>query len=169
MIPVFQTIHGSQGNCLQAAFASLLEVDLKDVPRFSPLYWKKDIDTFLKSHGYTFEGEIFSQDFYDIWSTPRDCYQGSHKDKSEIISVENLAKIEGVHGFTVGAVLSANHFKWNETPIQMHAVVCSVNGKIVHDPNDQYKDLKQYPLAHILGFDGLTHVYIIKKVSNENN
>lgn len=59
MSEVTQTIllgnpDGRPGNCLQAAVASLLDLDLQAVPHFaeSTRDWFEDIATFARDHGY---------------------------------------------------------------------------------------------------------------------
>lgn len=48
---------GRQGNCLQAAVATLLGLPLDDVPHFveSPGDWVQDMVTFAREHGYRLE------------------------------------------------------------------------------------------------------------------
>lgn len=50
---VYQTKFGDEGNCLQAALASILEVDLADVPNLadSP-FWLEAIRFFAEDHNY---------------------------------------------------------------------------------------------------------------------
>ena len=67
MTPVMQTITGNRGNCLSAVFASLMELDLNEVPYFfenikedetdvkKALYiFNRDVKKFLYSKGYFF-------------------------------------------------------------------------------------------------------------------
>lgn len=51
---------GRQGNCLQAAVASLLDLQLDDVPHFVELKssWWELMETFAREHGY----EVFLED-----------------------------------------------------------------------------------------------------------
>lgn len=46
---------GRPGNCLQAAVASLLDLDLDAVPHFAESRgdWWQDMETFAQEHGYT--------------------------------------------------------------------------------------------------------------------
>lgn len=67
MIPVMQTITGKRGNCLSAVFASLMELELNEVPYFfenikegdedvrKALHtFNRDVKNFLYSKGYFF-------------------------------------------------------------------------------------------------------------------
>ncbi len=56
MIPVWQNITGQNGNCMQAAIASLLEVELDTVPNFKTAGKRalRDMIQFMKSRGYSF-------------------------------------------------------------------------------------------------------------------
>lgn len=54
MIPVFQTVFGEkEGNCLAACIASLLELEIEDVPNFTNLNWYNDLCGWLNTKGYT--------------------------------------------------------------------------------------------------------------------
>ena len=67
MIPVMQTITGKRGNCLSAVFASLMELELNEVPHFfenikegeqdvrKALHiFNREVKNFLYSKGYFF-------------------------------------------------------------------------------------------------------------------
>lgn len=53
MIPVHQTLFGDgKGNCVQAALASILEMDLEDVPNvIQSRYWWEALNQWLKGFG----------------------------------------------------------------------------------------------------------------------
>jgi hypothetical protein len=51
MKPVHQTKFGETGNCLQACVASLLEVDLSEVPEFSVVSQFMLFMRFMRTHG----------------------------------------------------------------------------------------------------------------------
>lgn len=55
MKPVFQTTYGKEeGNCFPACIASVLEMDLKDVPHFCKVYksyWQEELNKWLLQFG----------------------------------------------------------------------------------------------------------------------
>lgn len=76
MKPIFQTIHSDptdskRGNCVQAATASILELDLNDVPNFialtKPEEWEIHFRKFLKQYGFMglrITGEYIADCYY---------------------------------------------------------------------------------------------------------
>lgn len=51
MTPVFQTIHGPQGNCYEACLASILDMPLERVPRFQGDWWGAALNAWLATIG----------------------------------------------------------------------------------------------------------------------
>lgn len=76
-----------------------------------------------------------------------------------ILKPENMGC--GVNGYFYCSVLSPKYFSWEH--MGTHAVICDKNFNIVHDPNPEYKGIKSYPLASIIGFNGIIGVYNIRK------
>ena len=108
MIPVDQTIIDStRGNCHQAVVASLLEVELIQVPHFV-LY---DGDKWFDVYYYFFKA--FNYD-YSGFGQP---------DK------RGLKKEDSIGGYFDACVKSKTF------PDKNHAVVIDLNGVVVHDPN----------------------------------
>lgn len=63
MIPVYQTIisdeaKGIHGNCFPSCLASILHLDLKEIPKFQDMgdKWFPALWDFLIEHGYEFHG-----------------------------------------------------------------------------------------------------------------
>lgn len=58
MTPLKQTISGDNGNCLQTAVASILDLPLEEVPHFVPFgrNWNKALVMFMQEKGYEYHG-----------------------------------------------------------------------------------------------------------------
>lgn len=72
MIPIHQTVLQSEstnGNCLRAAIASILEIDIDAMPAFERMgkaHWKKALKTWLSDRGYhltDYNSEPVTDDF----------------------------------------------------------------------------------------------------------
>jgi hypothetical protein len=154
MQKVFQTVYGTEkGNCLTAVWASLLKLNIEEVPHFV-VYddYFGELCSFLLGHGLEYERYIVnpnrkdvSIDGYDVLRNP-------------------LPDYGSINGFFDATVYSPGHFDKDRfvndreyTPI-CHAVICDKNLNIVHDPNPKYQGVEKYPLAEELGFNGILGV-----------
>lgn len=121
MKKVFQTVvSGVNGNCQQAAIASLFEKELNEVSDFkadgpSIDFWD-GVRNFYEEQGYLLEF------FY-----PKKGYLE--------ITKEALKADGGINGYFVAGVPSQTF------PDKMHAVVIDSDMNIVHDPNPNQKAL----------------------------
>lgn len=108
MTPVMQTlVHPDKGNCMQAAIASLLDMDLEQVPNWVELPdddWQMEFLNWLWRNGYEFHGEM----------------PGSYID-----SITDYT--QGVRGHVV--------VKGTSNYPKGHMVVYRVDGKLSHDPS----------------------------------
>ena len=116
MIKVYQTkVSETNGNCAQAVIASLLEINLNDVPNFAENHHIKpmnpEIIKFLKSKGFNTQ-----------YSIP-----------------PKVIRDKGIKGYFYAIVRSQT---FNNT---QHAVVIDKNLNIVHDPNPNGKCLNLKP------------------------
>ena len=114
MIKVYQTrISNTDGNCAQATIASLLNLNLIDVPDFVRNHHIKPMNTeiikFLRSKGFNTQ-----------YSIPP----------------KKIIRNRGINGYFYAIVRSQT---FNNT---QHAVVIDKNLNIVHDPNPNGKCLK---------------------------
>ena len=153
MKKVYQTIQGFNGNCWQAVVASLLELELEEVPHFvSHPNCFELADEFMLKHGYVTTKQIpnprrlkhFGQDLFN-----------------------EINQYSGVNGFFKACVYSPKLF----TPDLMisdneptHAVIIDKDFNIVHDPNPEYASIDKYPLEHLLGYNGIISFDCIKRV-----
>ena len=124
MKPVFQTRYGEgRGNCFQAALASILELELDEVPDFVNAYrddWFKEVERWLyekfRAVYVATEYEHFLENFADL-------------------------RASGVYYIQVGP---------NQNDV-MHCVVAQ-HGKMVHNPNRTCMGLKEVKYCEFLAF-----------------
>lgn len=156
MTPVFQTIiSGTEGNCMQAAIASLLDLKLEEVPNFkeSGHLWMQDIYKFLWDRGYEYHGSIRNPKDFGSWG--EDC-------------MDKIAeKSPGLNGYYFGIVYSPSfadfsNFNTNAHVIT-HAVIVDANCNIIHDPNPNNNGRVVYPGHLRLGHNGVLDVFMIEK------
>ncbi len=159
MKKVFQdVVDPGKGNCLQAAFASLFELELYDVPHFllQRDWFATMIDVITKNH------YAFGHFEYNVRDLGR-----SGKDKMQKV----IKQLNGVNGYFIAAVYSPKYFNpENYCDASMpraitHAVIVDKQLNIVHDPNPNNNDYvtgeKSYPLSRQLLHNGITYVYLI--------
>jgi len=159
MTPVYQTIVDSNnGNCMQAAFASLFDLPLDDVPNFKEVTdWFQVLWQFLKRHGYEYNGLLVNPKSLGCWGEDR---------------FLEIKEMNGINGFFFATVNSPKFFdsvKYcdykDHSPT--HAVVIDKDFNIVHDPNLAYKDIKNYPLHEYIGYNGIINIYLIEKIEEK--
>jgi len=124
MKPVFQTRYGEgKGNCFQAALASVLELELEEVPDFVNVYqddWFKEVERWLYKKFRAVYVFVTYEDF-----------------------LENFADLRasGTYYIQVGP---------NQNDV-MHCVVAQ-HGEMVHNPNRTCKGLKEVKYCEFLAF-----------------
>jgi hypothetical protein len=62
------------------------------------------------------------------------------------------------------SVLSPKYFNYTSGFTATHAVLIDKDYNIVHDPNPAYQEILNYPLANLLGYNGILDVYLINPV-----
>lgn len=134
MKKVYQTIvDKGNGNCMQAATASILELELNEVPNFidylndnktNPHY---ELMKFLESKGFD----------YSIWTSSYFNGKGKQVMKQPISFTKEVLRVDGgINGFFYASVKSQTFEDVS------HAVVIDLNMSIVHDPNPNQLALK---------------------------
>jgi hypothetical protein len=127
MKKVFQTIvDKDHGNCMQAAVASLLDMELDEVPNFIELGhgWFLTMRHFFEDHGG-----------YDICTINKSRRQGEDTEY-----LRRIAKFDGgVNGYLYASVPSQTFENIG------HAVIVDLDLNIVHDPNPNQLALKLTP------------------------
>lgn len=143
MKKVYQTIvDPNHGNCMQAAFASLFDKDLEEVPNFIELddTWFNTMCEFIESQGYSVEGTVYNNaEVYDL---------------KEIVN-----EYTGVNGLFYAGVHSPKYHAQGGT----HAVLVDKEMNIVFDPNPEYANIEAYPYAEEIGYNGIIDVLLINK------
>ena len=125
MRKVYQTIiDKDKGNCMQAAVASLMDLDLDRVPDFISFgeNWYKVWDDFWNDMGYT------------------NALIQIHKGRHDTKLLKRVAKFDGgINGYFYAVVPSQTYLD------KTHAVVVDSDLNIVHDPNPNGKALLLKP------------------------
>lgn len=138
MTPVNQTIIDPQrGDCHRAAIASLLDLEIEQVPHlrlFSNDIWHHVMKGFLWGCGYEWHGTG---------------YPHTHLGKG-------VAHYPTVDGYVIATVQSK---EFTETPGITHAVIMDVNGLVVHDPQPN----KKYQGINIIKTEELLHWSLIER------
>ena len=150
MKQISQTIVSPKnGNCMQAAIASLFECELDDVPNFIEFpSWFPPLREFILKRGYEFEGMLYSD------ATLKEHMSSKIKD------------LKGVNGLFYASVWSP---KYNPEGIPgncSHAVIIDKDFNIVWDPNPEYRtEGFKYP-NHDNGYNGVHNVHMIEPKEN---
>jgi hypothetical protein len=159
MTKIYQTIiNKTNGNCLAATWASLLNLSLSEVPNF--IEEEDCIEAligFVKKFGYEYAGYMINENRNDLSAEIKaeyNCFKNL-KDKSLPIDCS-------IEGYYNGLVKSS--FSTKEGDGICHAVVVDQFLNIVHDPNPNNKFLNgEYPDADVLGYNGLIGVCLFQK------
>lgn len=159
MKKVFQTIvDKGKGNCMQAAFASLFELDMTAVPNFIAYEgkWFNEFFNFVNTHGYQFDGTLYNNK--DLLLKSPDFYETN---KTPVNRFHQLKDMEGVNGYFYASVYSPNYYIKGEKRPAMHAVIINKDLEIVHDPNKGYSNITEYPEFETIGYKGVVNVFMI--------
>ena len=163
MKKVYQTIiDENKGNCMQAAIASLFDLELNDVPNFIGFEsWFSPMYKLIQEQGYDYHGMLWNKYYNKLWHTKKDCWEKPKYHRGHIVTPKRLYREEGVNGLFYAGVLSPKYFSWGARKDTTHAVIIDKDYNIVFDPNKEYKKLYQYPLADLLKYNGIIDVMII--------
>jgi hypothetical protein len=164
MKKVYQTIIDPKtGDCMQAVIASLLELELNQVPKFIEIdNWFGAIYSFLKQNGYHTYNFIHNKNYTRLATPTDECFKKSNWHRPSIITKKALYRYSGVNGYFFASVLSPKFFSLTNNAT--HAVVIDKDYNIVHDPNPEYSEILEYPLKSLLGYNGIIDVIKISKV-----
>jgi hypothetical protein len=167
MKPVFQIkVDKDKGDCMQAVIASLFEKSIDEVPAFIEFgeKWFSELYTFLRNNGYDYEGMIHNKIYQKILLPNHSCFKKTKYHLPSLITKSKLQKESGINGYFFASVLSPKYVKSILDEHTTHAVVIDGDYNIVHDPNSEYAKILQYPLADIIGYNGIIDVYLINKI-----
>jgi hypothetical protein len=166
MTPVYQTIIDPiNGNCMQAAVATLFDMKLEEVPHFLTFgdKWFSEFYQFIKDSGYGYYGIFYNKNYNRLCNPKSECFEKRHNYRPNMLTLNNLIKYGGVNGYFYAGVLSPKYFDLTENFNKSHAVIIDLNCNVVHDPNPDYKTILKYPLADLLKYNGIIDVYDIRK------
>jgi hypothetical protein len=142
MKPVYQTVVDmGRGNCMQAAFATLFDKELSEVPDF------KILENRYKGEGKTawlFVMNWLDEIGYEIetWLHPENTLN-----QDNTYSIQELLKyVPSINGHFYATVRSNKFYK--EFGIT-HAVVINQSGETAHDPNPEYTLNNYHPIITI--------------------
>lgn len=140
MKPVWQNITGFYGNCMQATIASLLELDLDQVPHFRLAEKRalKNMIEFMSEKGYSFTKLL----------TP----------KTDLLSVKSE---EGVNGYFFAIVRS-------KTKGLYHAVVIDRQCNIVHPTNIKYAGITEFEKRSEGEINGILYIFVFSPASPDD-
>lgn len=155
-----------RGDCIQCCLCSLLDLNYEDIPDLFSSgvmgFWYS-VERALEDNGYWIRTELYNPIIDDLYKPTDYCFNPRPKFDDEY-SLDRLSEYEGVNRLYIGIVLSPKYFKWyDDLWSATHAVIVNEDCSIVHDPNPNYMDLNEYPLARVLGYNGVTKVYVIEK------
>jgi len=160
MKKVYQTIVDPNiGNCMQAAIASLFELELNDVPNFinSENPYHDMLQMILDKKEYKFSGSLYNYN--------------NKNDINEYTTLNTLSDNDGIDGLFYATVYSPKYTGISKTLDEVrndfktgcHAVICYKNCNIVFDPNPDNKNVIKYPFSDELGYNGILNVWLINK------
>ena len=161
---VYQTIDGrGNGNCLVACVASLLEIEIIEIPHFTTFNdWLGKMVEYMKFKGFRHLGELYNLTESKIRnSKAHNDYYDENKDK--INWLDRLVHYKGINGLFIASVYSPNHYKKEEEHPALHAVIIDNKYNIIHDPQIKYKNVKKYPRADDLGYNGIIDIDLFEK------
>jgi len=157
MTPVYQTlVSKTNGNCMQAAFASLFDLPLDEVPNFIEhgCMWAQVMFEFISPRGYEFNGTLYNSRYFELiqpeYGLPKDRFP-------------ELKTMNGVNGYFFASVYSPKFYDPADKRPTQHAVIINNDLQIVHDVNPEYKGVRSYPLADKVGYNGILEVLMIEK------
>lgn len=160
---VYQTvISANNGNCMQAAYATLFGLELEQVPNFISFddRWYEKLYEFYKTRGYRLEYTLENSMIFDVLKEA----SGSTVKKEDRFG--EVKHYDNINGFLAASVFSPKYFNIQSKRMYLHQVLIDTDFNIVHDPNPLYKDIKKYPLANEIGYNGIVNVDFIKKLED---
>ena len=166
MKKVYQTIYGKPyGNCMQAAIASLLEKERDNVPNFIEYgeEWLTEIEKFIEDNGYEFVEEApYLYNYKDKFLRfPTEYCFSEEPSFNNNTDISEIKKYDGVDNYFIASVYSPKLFDFDEWA--QHVVIIDKDYNIVHDPNRKYKKIKEYPFSKLIGYNGITDIWNIRK------
>lgn len=147
---------------MQAAIASLFELEYEQVPDFKSLKegWHNALFQLCEDCKYELEGTIHNIAYQD-YKYP-DNSGRKNKDR-----MPDIKEMPGIKGLFYASVLSPRFYNSSDNVPVTHAVIIDKNFNIVHDPN--YPPGTKYPLADIIGYNGVIYFLMINPKINDQD
>lgn len=168
---VFQTIiDKGKGNCMQAALASLFDLELDKVPNFKEYgdNWFQEFFSFIRKQGYVFDGTLYNNNVQRL-ENPEFYEENFIKLGRELPKnrFAELKSMDGVNGYFFASVYSPAYYnREDKTPIK-HAVVIDSDLNIIHDPNPNNINVLEYPMAKDIKYNGIVDIFMINLQKDE--
>lgn len=162
MKKIYQTNKTSdKGNCMQAAYATLFQLKLKDVPNFIlKKSWFQSVLDFYKEHGYQYVRSVRNPNLFDVFKDSMP--EGLIKPKD---NMNQIHIFDGINSLYAAVVYSPKYWKRENNAANVtHQVLIDKNFNIIHDPNSDYINIK-YPLADEIGYNGIISVEFVKLIT----
>lgn len=162
------------GDCMKCCIATLFEKDYDEVPNFIEQNdWGKSFQETINSYGYKSYETLFNESFQRyILNIRKSCFEDIDMSRHFLINKINLLKFNGVNikgeKIMLGTVVSPFLFDHDKTIDYMyehqHMVLIDEKCNIVFDPNPHNKGILRYPLAPLIGYNGITEVWELKEI-----
>lgn len=163
MKKVYQTIVDKHvGNCTQAAIASLLNLELNDVPNFKEegeKFWVF-LGNFVISKGYDFNGTVYNP----RWEIADNYSYYEKEGKLPENRFKDIGLMKGVDGYFFASVYSPRFYDPMSVKQITHAVIIDKEFNIVNPVNKEYEGIKKFPLHDLIGYNGVMYFLIIEKI-----
>ena len=157
-------ISPTHGDCFKCCLCTLLGLKYEDVPNFVEYkHWFMKAMNFCDKLGY----DIMCDTYYNfnvhyLEEPTIGCYE--EPKFAEWMSLDNLKKEDGNNGLFLASVYSPAYTTAEENPIShLHQVLCDADFNIVFDPNPNYKNIREYPYAKLIGYNGIRTIDAIRK------
>ena len=167
MKKVYQRIHDPRrGDCFKCCIASILELEYDDVPNFIEMgeKWVEETQKFFAQHGYEWTGRGLYNPRIAFLENPQfNLYENTWMENECTFNV--LKPEYGIDGLFLADVYSPKYTNPNEHPIaHLHSVLCDMYFNIVFDPEEEYKNVRNYPYSRLIDYNGIRSIDIIKKL-----
>lgn len=157
-----------KGDCVSAAVASILDKEYEEVPDMSPKTGNQMsiLMKFMLENGYKYKKTLYNKKYHILHMTDQYeyCKKGHSILDEYVITENNLSNFKGVNGLFLATVLSPKYFDLNSNKWGHHQVICDSKLNIVFDPGPDYSDLVNYPLADLIGCNGICIIDIFEKI-----
>jgi len=158
-----RVVHPKNGDCMQAAFATLLGLEYDDVPDFVEKRdeWFTSLYEFLQLKGIDYLGNLKNPELYTVFGE-----KSGFLEKPEDRFPE-IKDCSGVNGLFSASVFSPKYFSLDDESTYdiIHQVLVDKEFNIVHDPNELYRDLESYPLSEELGYNGIINIDLLQRMN----